>query len=175
MGLKVGTVKVEKYNPEWNIIFLEEKENLTKIFGDVALKIEHVGSTAIDGLSSKPIVDILVVVRNLSDFENLRKNFETDPYSIKEDSEPYEILITKELEDNQTHSIHVMEVSNKKCLEMILFRDYIKTHKEVLKEYEALKKDLAKKYPNNWDTYTKSKDWFIKKVIERAYLERSKS
>lgn len=175
MGLKVGTVKVEKYNPEWNILFLEEKENLTKIFGDIALKIEHVGSTAIDGLSSKPIVDMLVVVRNLSDFENVRKSFETDPYSIKEDSEAYEVLIRKGSEDNRTHYIHVMEVSNKKCLEMILFRDYIKTHKEVLKEYEALKKDLAKKYPNDRETYTKSKDWFIKKVIERAYLERSKS
>ena len=52
MGLKVGTVKIEAYNENWKLMFKEEKENLIKVFGDIALQIEHIGSTSIPGLSA---------------------------------------------------------------------------------------------------------------------------
>ena len=55
MGLKVGTVRLEDYNPEWKNSFEVEKNNLINIFKEIALKIEHVGSTSIEGLSAKPI------------------------------------------------------------------------------------------------------------------------
>ena len=58
MGLKVGTVKLEKYNPKWKDMYLEEEKKLKEMFGDLALAIEHIGSTSIEGLSAKPIIDI---------------------------------------------------------------------------------------------------------------------
>ena len=75
MGLKVGTVKLEEYNPKWKDNFNEEKENLSKIFGDVALSIEHIGSTSIPGLSAKPIIDILVIIKDFKDFEKVKEDF----------------------------------------------------------------------------------------------------
>ena len=66
MGLRVGTVKIEKYNPNWKNMFNEEKEILNKLFGDLAIKIEHIGSTSIENLSAKPIIDILVSVKSLN-------------------------------------------------------------------------------------------------------------
>lgn len=171
MGLKVGTVKIEKYNPNWKNMFNEEKEILTKLFGDVAIKIEHVGSTSVENLSAKPIIDILVAVRSLDDFEKVRKCFEKEPYSIKDDSVCDEILIRKGNEDNRTHFIHVMEINSKRCQDTLIFRDYLRSHVKALEDYENLKKTLAKKYANDRKMYTSSKDEFIKNIIKLANNE----
>lgn len=171
MGLRVGTVKIEKYNPNWKNMFNEEKEILNKLFGDLAIKIEHIGSTSIENLSAKPIIDILVSVKSLDDFEKVRKYFEKEPYSIKSDSVCDEILIRKGTEDNRTHFIHIMEINSKRYQDTIVFRDYIRKHIKALKEYENLKKYLAKKYEDDRKMYTSSKNEFIKNIIELANKE----
>ena len=134
MGLKVGTVKVEKYNPIWKEMFNEEKVTLEKILREVAIEIEHIGSTSVEGLSSKPIIDIAVAVKKLSDFEKVKSSFEKEPYSIKQDSVSDEILIRKGSEENRTHFIHVMEIDSKRYQDTIIFRNYLRNDKEVLKK-----------------------------------------
>ena len=171
MGLKVGTVRIEKYNSNWKKEFLKEKEILSKKFGDLAIKIEHIGSTAVKGLSAKPIIDIAVGVNKLEDFETIKNEFEKEPYFIKENSDDGEILIRKGTEDNRTHYIHVMEINSKRYKNAIVFRDYLRKHKDVAQEYENLKMKLAIKYADNRKMYTSTKDEFIKKIREKAYKE----
>ena len=96
MGLKRGTVKLEKHNNNWKDDFNIEKDNLEKLFGDVALKIEHIGSTSLNEIMAKPIIDIAVGVRSLDDFKKVEKKNKNYPYSIKEDSVTDEILVRKE-------------------------------------------------------------------------------
>ena len=171
MGLKVGTVKIEKYNESWKSMFNEEKENLEKAFENIAIEIEHIGSTSIEGLCAKPVIDIAVAVESLSDFEKVRSYFEKAPYSIKQDSVSDECLIRKGTEDNRTHFIHVMEINSKRYQNTIMFRNYLRKHKETLKEYEELKNNLAEKYANDRKMYTASKDEFIQNVLKMAYEE----
>ena len=171
MGLKVGTVKVEKYNPIWKEMFNQEMVNLEKAFEEIAIEIEHIGSTSVEGLSSKPIIDIAVAVKKLSDFEKVKNSFEKEPYSIKEDSVSDEILIRKGSEDNRTHFIHVMEVDSKRYKDTIIFRNYLRSNKDVLREYEDLKNKLAEKYAEDRKMYTASKNEFIQKVINTAYTK----
>ena len=171
MGLKVGTVKVEKYDPIWKEMFNQEKVNLEKAFKEVAIEIEHIGSTSVEGLSSKPIIDIAVAVKKLSDFEKVKSSFEKEPYSIKQDSVSDEILIRKGSEENRTHFIHVMEIDSKRYQDTIIFRNYLRNDKEVLKEYEDLKNKLAEKYADDRKLYTASKNEFIQKVINAAYTK----
>ena len=171
MGLKVGTVILEEYNSGWSKMFEDEKENLKKIFGNIALEIEHIGSTSVEGLSAKPIIDVAVGVESLKNFENIKDRFK-EPYSVKEDSVSDEILIRKRLgEDVTTYLIHVMEVDGKRYQDTIKFRNYIRKHKEVLTKYEDLKKELAKKYADNRKMYTSSKNDFIQDIIKKAYEE----
>jgi len=171
MGLKMGTVKLEEYNPKWKDMFDEEKTNLKEIFGDLAINIEHIGSTSIEGLSSKPIIDISVTLKSLNDFEKVKEYFEKEPYSVKEDSVIDEQLVRKGPKDNITHLIHIMEESSARYKNTILFRDYIRNHIEILREYEQLKKDLAEKYADNRPMYTASKNDFIQKILKLAYDE----
>lgn len=172
MGLKVGTVKLEKYNPKWKDMYLEEEKNLREMFENVALTIEHIGSTSVEGLSAKPIVDIAVGVRHLSDFDKVKEKFMVEPYSVKEDSTEGEILVRKGNEDNRTHFIHVMETGSKRYIESILFRDYLRKNIWALEKYEELKKDLAVKYADDRKKYTASKNEFINEIIKLAYEEK---
>lgn len=174
MGLKVGTVKLKKHNSNWENEFNEEKELLAKIFGNIAIRIDHVGSTSIEGLSAKPIIDIAIAVNKLEDFEKVKSYFQKEPYSIKDDSVNDKILVRKGHEDNRTHFIHVMELNSKRYQDTIIFRDYLRNNIDTLKAYERLKKDLANKYPNNRKMYTASKNEFIQEVIEKAYEEQIK-
>lgn len=172
MGLKVGTVRIEKYNSNWENEFLKEKEILSKMFGDLAIEIEHIGSTSIKGLSAKPIIDIAVALYKLDDFEKVKEKFQKEPYSVKEDSDDGEILIRKGSEDNRTHFIHVMEINSKRYKDTIIFRNYLRKHEDVAREYETLKIKLAIKYANNRKMYTSSKNEYIEKIREKAYKEK---
>ena len=168
MGLKVGTVRLEDYNPEWKNSFELEKNVLSNIFKDIALSIEHVGSTSIEGLSAKPIIDMLVIIKTFSDFETVRYYFEKEPYSIKLDSPEDEILIRKGDETNRTHFIHVVELGSDRQINTLLFRDYLRENKDAVLEYENLKKELAIKYADDRKMYTASKNDFIQGILKKA-------
>ena len=171
MGLIKGEVKLEQYDVKWQADFLAEKAELEKIFGDVALEVEHIGSTSVRGLSAKPIIDIAVAVNALGEFAAVRPKFEElKQYSIKEDSTPGEILIRKHGEnpDEVTHFIHVMEKEGPRYHDTILFRDTLRENTKLRIEYEELKQDLAKKYPHDRKSYTESKDYFIKSILREA-------
>ena len=171
MGLKIGTVTLEKYNSNWIKMFEDEKENLEKYFGEYAKSIEHIGSTAIEGIYAKPIIDIAIGIDKLEFFENVRKHFLEEPYSIKDNYECDEILIRRRTGDVTNYLIHVMEIEGKRYNNTIKFRDYVREHKEVLKQYEDLKKELAKKYANNREKYTASKNDFIQEILKKSYEE----
>ena len=175
MGLRMGEVRLEKSNKEWKGSFEIEKENLEKIFKGIALKIEHVGSTSIEGISAKPIIDIAVAVKKLNDFEKVRDEFyNIKDYSIKEDSPSDEILVRKGNPEEITHFIHIMEYNSERYKNQILFRDYLRTHEAEMVEYEELKIKLAKKYKNDRKKYTANKNDFIQKVLKKAREEEEK-
>jgi GrpB-like predicted nucleotidyltransferase (UPF0157 family) len=176
IGLKKGIVKVKKYNPEWQEEFNKERKNLKKIFGNVAISIEHVGSTSVVGLSAKPIIDIAIGVHSLEDLAKVKeKILKFSHYSIKENNAVGEILMRRGVpiklgEDKPsfvTHFIHIMEIDGRKYKETIAYRDYLRKNKEVLKEYNDLKQKLAIKYQNERKDYTKAKDEFIKSILSK--------
>lgn len=173
MGLKNGTVKLEKPNSNWIKMYDDEKAHLQEVFGDLAIDIQHIGSTAIKNISAKPIIDIAVGIRSLEDFCKVKKYFLNDPYSIKENPVEGEELVLKGYPET-SYLIHVMEVNSKRYKDTIIFRDFMNKNGTISLEYEKLKKELAKKYPNERKKYTEAKNEFIKKVLEIAYKELEK-
>ncbi len=168
MGLKVGEVRLEKYNPEWEIDFLQEKSQLAEIFGDIAITIEHVGSTSIPEIIAKPIIDIAVGVEALSDFEQIRPVFtKYSEYSIKENSDPGEILVRKGSEDNRTHFIHVMEIDGERYRKTLVIRDILRNNASLRTAYAQLKQDLAKQFPHNRKAYTAGKAEFLNQIFQQ--------
>ncbi len=169
MGLKMGTVRLEKYNSDWKKEFENEKNNLKEIFQKIAIDIQHIGSTSIENISAKPIIDIAVGVKKLSDFEKVKNCFiNNKEYSLREENTAGEILIRKGPEESITHLIHVMECDSDRYKNTIIFRDYLRNNLEDKIEYEKLKEALAKKYKDDRKMYTASKHEFIQKILEKA-------
>lgn len=148
-------------------MFAQELDELWEYFGDTAIRISHIGSTAIDGIEAKPIIDIAVAVNELSDFDQVSRKFTSDPnYSIKEDFANDEILIRKGGKLNRQFYIHVLDIDSKRYKDTIFFRDTLLHNEQIRNNYRDLKHILAKKYAHNRKKYSSSKKEFIESAIE---------
>ena len=170
MGLKAGEVRLSQHNPHWTAMFKHEVEELWEYFGDYALRISHIGSTAVDDIETKPIIDIAVAVRRLSDFDKVSKKFSKNPdYSIKRNLEKEEILIRKGEKLNRSFYIHVMEIHSKRYRDAILFRDTLLEDEKIREDYRKLKHNLARKYPHDRHKYSSTKANFIETTLDLVW------
>ncbi len=174
-------VSVVPYNPAWPGMFEEEKNHLLgSLPQEMIGRIEHFGSTAVPGLAAKPIIDILVEVRSLAETKSrIVPVLEAQGYdyfwrpSRGDDIPPfYAWFIKRNAAGTRTHHIHMVEKDFEQW-DRVLFRDYLIEHKDVAKEYEALKLKLAHDFPNDRVAYTNGKTEFIVRVtqIAREYYE----
>lgn len=166
LGLKSGTVELVNYNPNWPKIFEVEKESLRNALGIDAERIEHVGSTSIPGMLSKPILDIAVLVDSLDTAEEWKDTLAKIGYWYKgiEPDLPDRRFFAKGPREKRTVYLHVV---NKHEFDSLLkFRDRLRSSLSLVEEYASLKRDLADKHKDNRDIYTRSKNDFIRGVIE---------
>lgn len=169
IGLKRGTVKLVKYSPKWKQNFEREKKKIRKVFGSEALAIEHVGSTSIPGILAKPIIDIAVIAPSLRKAKYHLKKLEELGYKIKvKDTKKERLFLTKGPEKKRTHYLHIGGVGSGYAEGMIIFRDYLRKHKDIAKKYSELKTDLAKKYQDRRDIYGRKKHRLIEAIIKKA-------
>ncbi|MFR1710155.1 MAG: GrpB family protein [Clostridium sp.] len=175
IGLSRGIVKLVPYTDKWKEEFLKEKQLLNSIVGKYVLAIEHVGSTSIEGLDSKPIIDIAMGVSSLDIVDNFRELLESVGYNYRGDGGVSgRILFAKGSEESRTHYLHVEVFNSKMWINHIYFRDYLRLHRNYINEYSKIKNELALKFSDDRGSYTKEKDRFISIILEKAIEEFSK-
>ncbi|HEY5583232.1 MAG TPA: GrpB family protein [Ruminiclostridium sp.] len=173
IGLKSGIVKLSSYDNEWQVLFNAEKELIKKQIGEFVLDIQHVGSTSIPGLESKPIIDIAVGVHPLDIGLQCIEPLVSVGYEYKNDAGiPGRHFFAKGSKENRTHYLHIEVINGELWKNHILFRDYILMHKAFITKYANLKRELASIYENGRDSYTKGKDAFIKEVLYLAQIQQ---
>ncbi len=169
-------VAVVPYDPVWPEMFEQERRHLLSCLpADLIKRIEHFGSTAVPGLSAKPIVDMLVEVTSLDKTrEKIPPVLEAQGYdyfwrpSWGDDIPPYYAwFIKRDKNGNRTHHIHMVETDFEHW-ERLLFRDYLIEHPDVAREYAGLKEKLSDTHQGDRVTYTLAKGDFIKKVTDKA-------
>ncbi len=167
------------YDPNWPVLFLEEKEHLLACLPHELIgRIEHFGSTAIPGLAAKPIIDMLVEVTSLEEARHrIVPVLESQGYDYfwrptwGDDTPPfYAWFIKRNRQGRRTHHIHMVE-SHFEHWDRLLFRDYLILHPLAAAEYQRLKVSLASEYPNDRIAYTNGKTNFIKRVMKKAKYE----
>ncbi|APH14914.1 grpB family protein [Clostridium sporogenes] len=167
---QVRIIEVVPHNSKWRIEYEKESEKIYNIMKDEIVQIYHIGSTAIEGIYAKPIIDILVEVENVNNVDNYNEEMKSLGYIPKGE---YGIkgrrFFLKGLYD-RTHHVHIFEKGDSEIERHINFRDYMIEHKEEAKQYEELKKELALKFKYDIDSYCEGKDSFIKKIDEKAKL-----
>ena len=169
VGLKRGTVKLSSYNDEWPKIFEREKVLLSSALGDLVIDIQHIGSTSIPGMPSKPIIDMMA---SIPDFRSIDKYIQPLKKLGYEDrgqqGVPDRHIFVKGDEARRTHHLNLTERDSSFWKEHVLFLDYLRTHKEAVDEYAKLKTELAKSFPDDRNSYASAKAEFVKKIVEKA-------
>ena len=169
IGLARGTVQLQQYFPEWKTLFEQEADLLRSAMGAAAQHVEHVGSTAIDGMSAKPIIDLVVVVSSLNEAGVWIPRLQALGYEHRaSDVVADRFFFAKGPQSRRTHHLSLAEARSKFYTEKVLFRDYLGSHREAFDEYLELKKKLAQRYPKDRDSYTEGKRGFVEGIIQLA-------
>jgi GrpB-like predicted nucleotidyltransferase (UPF0157 family) len=156
-------------NDQWNEYFKEIETELTNLLTGYPVKrISHIGSTAIQGIWAKNIVDVLVEISKEADMEGAARILEQNGF-IRMSEEKGRISLnkgyTKEGFADKVYHIHLRYTGDN---DELYFRDYLNEHPQIAKEYEELKLELWKKYEHNRDAYTEAKTGFIRKWTTEA-------
>lgn len=172
IGLKRGVVKLSKYNPKWKTLFEEESNKLLAVASDYFEDVEHIGSTAIPDIVSKPIIDILASINSLSNISRIIEPLKKLDYIHRgEQGIPGRHLFVKGGEEFRTHHLHVVEKNHHEWTKHILFRDYLRANPKDAEEYSTLKQVLLKKFELDREKYTTGKSEFIEEIIKKAKEE----
>lgn len=151
--------------------YKKERLILLNKIGDHISEIHHIGSTSIPDLKAKPIIDIIAVVDNLDDYKKLVRPLEQIGYTFMKDrvfAIKDRVFFPKGPEGNRTHHLSLVLKESQQYKDNLLFRDYLTYNAEARRAYQALKESLSKKFANDRESYTKAKESFITKVLEKA-------
>jgi GrpB-like predicted nucleotidyltransferase (UPF0157 family) len=161
------------YNANWPILFEEEKNRVLSLIGNKVLAVEHIGSTAVPSLGAKPIIDMMAGVQGPQDAEKciplLRKIGYTS-FTPDLGNPDHYYCCGKEPHSVGYH-LHLIKFNSNEWRKHLLFRDYLRTNPEILRQYYKLKMELAEKYHSDRGGYTSAKSSFIESVVVRAKKE----
>ena len=142
------------------------KDELTSALGQLAIGIEHVGSTSVRGLSAKPIIDIDVVIRDYSVFDAVVAALKEIGYHHEGDLgiAAREAFKYDGKEHLQKHHLYVCPQDSAELKRHIAFRNYLRSNQAAVREYSRIKEEGAALYPNDIEKYIQHKSPFIEKI-----------
>ncbi|MEY8377595.1 GrpB family protein [Lachnospiraceae bacterium 56-18] len=170
IGLKRGSVKLISHQEEWNKNAEKVILKLKQLLGDAAVDIQHVGSTAIASIYAKPIIDIVIGVRDLNDVVSYEELLKQHDFVFRgEDVEGQLLFVMGDFEkDTRTHHIHVVKWNGEEWNNYINFRDYLNCCPDKAMLYDACKKKLASQFPDDRRSYTAGKQELIECLLKEA-------
>lgn len=167
-------IRLREYDPAWPGLFRAEKPILLKAAGKNALEIHHIGSTAVHGLTAKPVIDILLIIPHNADSEKLKRNMKEAGYAFSPQPQkpaPHMMFMKGYSPVGYTGQAYHVHIRFAGVQDEITFRDYLAAHPGAAKEYAALKARLAREYCHDRDGYTEAKTDFIRRIFEKAKLK----
>lgn len=160
---------IRPWTPAWAQAYLKEKEVLTKIFQDEFVNIYHIGSTSIPSIRyAKPIIDILIVVKNITKVDLFNDQMKMNGYEPKgEFGIPGRRYFPKG-GNHRTHHVHIFQAGDEAIALHLDFKDYLLAHPQEAAAYGELKRTLAKRFPDNTYLYQQGKEAFVNELVEKA-------
>ena len=170
--MRTARVTVVPYDEAWTSAFDDIRCELERGLGALALSIEHVGSTSIEGLSAKPCIDIDVVIEDYGVFSEAIAALEGIGY-IHEGNLGIKDREAFKYSDKPHLMKHHLYVCPKESLELkrhLTFRDYLRTHPEAARKYGEVKTEAAQLYPDDIDKYIEHKSHCIAEIYRECGL-----
>ncbi|MFP9191077.1 GrpB family protein [Natrialbaceae archaeon A-CW1-1] len=174
LGLKPGVVSLVDHESAWADAAAAELDRLESRFAKANVDeqvrgYEHVGSTAVPGLSAKPILDLLVVVDDIEATTVLQPELESMDYERRpNDDVPDRAFFAKGPASNRTHYLSITPVGSDCHREQVVLRDFLRDNPVAAKRYERHKRHLAATHADDRNTYTARKASVIDELLEQA-------
>ena len=165
-------VVVTSYDKTWAKDFIEIRDELNTVLKDLVLGIEHVGSTSVEGLSAKPIIDIDVIIQDRENLPDVISALQKIGYSHEGDQgiPGREAFKYEGKEHLRKHHLYVCALDAEELRRHLAFRDYLRNDSEAVAEYSRIKEEGALLYPWDIDKYIEHKSPFIESIYKRIGL-----
>jgi GrpB-like predicted nucleotidyltransferase (UPF0157 family) len=162
-------VRLVAYAPTWALDAQRELRRIGETLGQAAVRLEHVGSTAVPGMAAKPILDLQLSVADIAaqglyvqPLEVLGYVFIPDPDS------PDFHFFAKPLERPRSHHLHICQAGSEHELRHIAVRDFLQAHSAEASSYETLKRELVDRSPQDRLEYIAGKERHLSELQARA-------
>ena len=162
-----STIYLAPYDPAWPSLFTRLAKHIHEALGDDLLLLEHVGSTSVPGLSAKPIIDMVLAVADSSDESSYVPPLEEQGYTLRI-REPgwYEHRLLKA--PDVPGNLHVFSDGCEEIEQMLLFRDWLRSHADDRLLYEETKRKLAARTWKYTQNYADAKAEVVREILARA-------
>jgi len=162
-------IELVEYDPEWPALFAREEARIRAALGDRALRVEHIGSTSVPGLPAKPLIDIILAVRDSADEPSYVPDLEAAGYVLRV-REPgwYERRLFKGPEYNTNVHAYGVDGGADEISRMVMFRDWLRTHDDERELYERTKRELAQRVWRHVQHYSIAKMEVVNEILARA-------
>jgi GrpB-like predicted nucleotidyltransferase (UPF0157 family) len=163
-------VEVVPHNPNWRNLFETESKQITIALGENVIAIHHIGSTSIETIYAKPIIDILVEVKSIDRVDDQNSSMQLLGYQCMGEFgiKDRRFFRKDNVDGIRTHHIHVFEVGSAQISRHLAFREYLNVHIEDAITYSSLKRSLAEKYPDDIQGYMDGKHDLIQEIDRQA-------
>ena len=174
MSRRRRTIEIVPYDPAWPGAFATEAARIRQALGELALRVDHNGSTSIPGLAAKPTIDIQVSVPSLQPLSAYGSRLEGLGYiHTPHPDDSFAPFFYRPRGRPHSHHVHVVEHGGREERRALAFRDYLREHHAEACEYEQLKRALASqldvKEADSLEPYVRGKTAFIERIIARAF------
>ncbi|ALX50598.1 GrpB family protein [Lentibacillus amyloliquefaciens] len=169
-------VEVVIYDALWPVQFDIEAGKIQRIFGDEIIDIHHIGSTSVEGLYAKPVIDMMPVVEDVSRVDQFDSEMKAIGYGAKGEFGITGRRFFQKGGENRTHHVHIIEAGSTHLERHLAFRDYLRAHPDKAASYSRLKLDLAARFPDDIAAYIEGKHRFVQETEQKAlawYREKS--
>ncbi|RUR39192.1 GrpB family protein [Vreelandella populi] len=164
-------VAIFPYNKNWPLLFEEERDRLLHLFPGRFLAVEHIGSTAVPGLSAKPIIDILAGVEAMQCADALLEPLCQAKYTTSMEfnaSLARRRWLMRWAEGRRTHHLHLVVYDSQEWQQRLAFRDKLRTNSGIARNYEQNKRAWAAEFSSDREAYTAAKSDFIRGTLSSA-------
>lgn len=167
-------IVLKEHSPKYAEWYEEEKQNLTELLADFGLqRINHIGSTSVEGLIAKPIVDILLELPEYYELDRVAELLQNAGWILMiRDDEKQTLDLNKGYTPagfaEKVYHLHVRALGD---WDELYFRDYLRKYPKAARQYEELKRSLKEKYEHNRDAYTEAKTAFVQQYSQAARQE----
>ena len=170
IGLKREMVRLLPHQREWNDAAVAMIKQLRLLLGNAAADIQHVGSTVIESIHAKTIIDIVIGVNDFDDILNYTEVLREHHIIYRGAIIPNELLYAIGNGEITTHYIHAVIMNETNWNNYINFRDHLNAHPQKAMQYVLCKQELAQMYPHDRKSYTAGKEAVIQQLLTEAHM-----